>query len=144
MCVCEREITNEKHKLFLLPFQNYFFFFFSSLSLSLSLNICLPFYCSCFHLKVFVCETCWAFVLTAFFFDFLSSATLFFPFHSSILSFIHSFIHSFIRVLSNRTMVDQLIQNQRIRTTLAKAKEIKPLADKMVTLGKRVCLLSFF
>ena len=40
-------------------------------------------------------------------------------------------------------MVDQLIQNQRIRTTLAKAKEIKPLADKMVTLGKRVCL-SFF
>jgi len=48
------------------------------------------------------------------------------------------------RIAMLRTMVDQLIQNQRIRTTLAKAKEIKPLADKMVTLGKRVCLLSFF
>ncbi len=42
------------------------------------------------------------------------------------------------RMAMLRTMVNQLIQHQRIRTTLAKAKEIKPLADKMVTLGKRV------
>ena len=41
------------------------------------------------------------------------------------------------RLAMLRTMVNQLIQNQRIKTTLAKAKEIKPLADKMVTLGKK-------
>ena len=41
------------------------------------------------------------------------------------------------RIAMLRTMVDQLVQNQRIRTTLAKAKEVKPLADKIVTLGKR-------
>lgn len=41
------------------------------------------------------------------------------------------------RIAMLRTMVNQLVQNQRIRTTLAKAKEVKPLADKMVTLGKR-------
>src|SRR5882757_8157115 len=30
-----------------------------------------------------------------------------------------------------------LIQHQRIRTTLAKAKAVRPLAEKMVTLGKK-------
>ncbi len=32
--------------------------------------------------------------------------------------------------------VCSLIQHQRIRTTLAKAKAVRPLAEKMVTLGK--------
>ena len=41
------------------------------------------------------------------------------------------------RIAMLRTMVNQLVQSQRIRTTLAKAKEVKPLADKIVTLGKR-------
>jgi large subunit ribosomal protein L17 len=34
-------------------------------------------------------------------------------------------------------MVCSLIQEKRITTTLAKAKAVKPLAEKMVTLGKR-------
>jgi large subunit ribosomal protein L17 len=33
--------------------------------------------------------------------------------------------------------VCSLIQHQRIKTTLAKAKAVRPLAEKMVTLGKR-------
>jgi large subunit ribosomal protein L17 len=33
--------------------------------------------------------------------------------------------------------VCSLIQHQRIRTTLAKAKAVRPLAERMVTLGKR-------
>ena len=33
--------------------------------------------------------------------------------------------------------VCSLIKHQRIRTTLAKAKAVRPLAEKMVTLGKR-------
>src|ERR1044071_4386580 len=33
--------------------------------------------------------------------------------------------------------VCSLIEHQRIRTTLAKAKAVRPLADKMVTLGKK-------
>lgn len=36
-----------------------------------------------------------------------------------------------------RNLVTSLILNGRIRTTEAKAKAIKPLADRMVTLGKR-------
>src|ERR1700741_1342939 len=32
--------------------------------------------------------------------------------------------------------VCSLIQHERIKTTLAKAKAVRPLADKMVTLGK--------
>ncbi len=36
-----------------------------------------------------------------------------------------------------RTMVTQLIEHQRIETTLPKAKLVKRFADKMVTLGKR-------
>jgi large subunit ribosomal protein L17 len=34
-------------------------------------------------------------------------------------------------------MVCSLIQEKRIKTTLPKAKAIRPLAEKMVTLGKR-------
>jgi large subunit ribosomal protein L17 len=38
-------------------------------------------------------------------------------------------------LLSNQ--VCALIEHQRIKTTLAKAKAVRPLADKMVTLGKK-------
>ena len=38
-------------------------------------------------------------------------------------------------LLSN--LVCSLIEHQRIKTTLAKAKAIRPLAEKMVTLGKK-------
>jgi len=38
-------------------------------------------------------------------------------------------------LLANLTC--SLIEHRRIRTTLAKAKALKPIADKMVTLGKR-------
>jgi large subunit ribosomal protein L17 len=34
-------------------------------------------------------------------------------------------------------LVCSLIEHRRIRTTLAKAKAVRPLAEKMVTLGKR-------
>ena len=36
-----------------------------------------------------------------------------------------------------RTMVTQLIREQRLRTTVDRAKELRRLADKMVTLGKQ-------
>lgn len=36
-----------------------------------------------------------------------------------------------------RNMVSSLIEHGRIETTLAKAKELQPIADRMVTLGKR-------
>ncbi len=35
-----------------------------------------------------------------------------------------------------RIMVTDLFRHGRIKTTVAKAKEIRPLAEKMVTLGK--------
>ena len=38
-------------------------------------------------------------------------------------------------LLSN--LVCSLIEHKQIRTTLAKAKAVRPLAEKMVTLGKR-------
>src|SRR4051812_18255928 len=38
-------------------------------------------------------------------------------------------------LLSNQ--VCSLIEHQRIKTTLAKAKAVRPLADKMITLGKK-------
>jgi len=41
------------------------------------------------------------------------------------------------RLAMLRTMANQLVEHQRIRTTLAKAKELKPIAEKMVSLGKR-------
>ncbi len=37
-----------------------------------------------------------------------------------------------------RNMVTSLVVHGRIRTTLAKAKELRKLADRMVTLGKAV------
>ncbi|MDA8099154.1 MAG: 50S ribosomal protein L17 [Nitrospiraceae bacterium] len=36
-----------------------------------------------------------------------------------------------------RTLVRSLLKNEKIETTVAKAKEIRPLAEKMITLGKR-------
>jgi len=35
-----------------------------------------------------------------------------------------------------RTMADQLIQHERIETTVPKAKELRRVADRMITLGK--------
>ncbi|XP_057736859.1 uncharacterized protein LOC130954138 isoform X2 [Arachis stenosperma] len=36
-----------------------------------------------------------------------------------------------------RTMVSQLIKHHRIETTVAKAKEVRRLADNMIQLGKQ-------
>ncbi len=36
-----------------------------------------------------------------------------------------------------RNLVTSFLEKERIRTTLAKAKEARPLAEKMITLGKR-------
>jgi large subunit ribosomal protein L17 len=36
-----------------------------------------------------------------------------------------------------RNMADSLIMHERIRTTVAKAKELRPFVEKLVTLGKR-------
>ena len=36
-----------------------------------------------------------------------------------------------------RTLVRSLLKNEKIETTVAKAKEIRPLAEKMITLAKR-------
>ncbi len=36
-----------------------------------------------------------------------------------------------------RMLVTALLKNEKIETTAAKAKEIRPLAEKMITLGKR-------
>ena len=36
-----------------------------------------------------------------------------------------------------RTLVSSLLRHERIETTVAKAKEMRPLAEKMITLGKR-------
>jgi len=36
-----------------------------------------------------------------------------------------------------RMLVSSLLKNEKIETTVAKAKEIRPLAEKMITLGKR-------
>ena len=41
------------------------------------------------------------------------------------------------RIAMMRNMVTSLIEYERIETTLAKAKQLKSLADKMVTLGKQ-------
>jgi large subunit ribosomal protein L17 len=39
-----------------------------------------------------------------------------------------------------RNMVTSLLDKERIRTTLPRAKEVRPLAEKMITLGKRETL----
>ena len=36
-----------------------------------------------------------------------------------------------------RTLVTSLLKHEKIETTVAKAKEIRPLAEKMITLAKR-------
>jgi len=36
-----------------------------------------------------------------------------------------------------RMLVTALLKNEKIETTAAKAKELRPLAEKMITLGKR-------
>lgn len=41
-----------------------------------------------------------------------------------------------------RNLVVALVQHERIETTLAKAKELRRVADRMVTLGKRGTLVS--
>lgn len=41
------------------------------------------------------------------------------------------------RIAMFRNMVTSLIQHEKITTTDAKAKEIRPIAEKMITLGKR-------
>ena len=41
-----------------------------------------------------------------------------------------------------RTMVSQLLRYERIETTVAKAKELKRLADKVVTIAKEVLVSS--
>ena len=41
------------------------------------------------------------------------------------------------RLLMYRTMVTDLLRHERIRTTEAKAKEVRGLAEKMITLGKK-------
>ncbi len=45
--------------------------------------------------------------------------------------------HTKHRELMFRNMLVSLLQHERIRTTLAKAKEFRSWADKMITLGKK-------
>jgi len=46
------------------------------------------------------------------------------------------------RMLMLRNLVTQLLENGKIVTTEAKAKEVRSLADKMITLGKANTLTS--
>ena len=46
------------------------------------------------------------------------------------------------RMAMLRAMVTYLLENGRIETTLARAKEVAPLCEKMVTLGKKNTLAS--
>jgi large subunit ribosomal protein L17 len=41
-----------------------------------------------------------------------------------------------------RAMVTYLLENGRIETTVTRAKEVRPLAEKMITLGKKSTLAS--
>ena len=41
------------------------------------------------------------------------------------------------RILMYRSMVTDLLRHERIRTTEAKAKEVRGFAEKMITLGKK-------
>ena len=42
-----------------------------------------------------------------------------------------------------RAMVTYLLENGQIKTTLARAKEVAPLAEKMITLGKKSDLAAY-
>src|SRR5512136_2034330 len=44
------------------------------------------------------------------------------------------------RISMFRNMVTSLLEHERIRTTLPRAKSIRPLAERMITLGKRETL----
>ena len=44
------------------------------------------------------------------------------------------------RMMMFRNMVTSLLDKERIRTTLDRAKAVRPLAEKMITLGKRESL----
>jgi large subunit ribosomal protein L17 len=44
------------------------------------------------------------------------------------------------RVMMFRNMVTSLFDKERIRTTLDRAKEVRPIAERMITLGKRETL----
>ena len=46
------------------------------------------------------------------------------------------------RVMMFRNMVTSLFDKERIRTTLERAKAVRPIAEKMITLGKRGTLHS--
>ncbi len=46
------------------------------------------------------------------------------------------------RIAMFRSLVTQVLKHDSIQTTEARAKEVKPLVDKMVTLGKRGTLHS--
>ncbi len=48
--------------------------------------------------------------------------------------------HSSHRIAMMRNMVTSLIDHERVETTLAKARELKRIADRMVTLGKEQTL----
>ncbi len=44
------------------------------------------------------------------------------------------------RLMMFRNLVTSLLDKERIRTTLPRAKEVRPLAERMITLGKRESL----
>lgn len=46
------------------------------------------------------------------------------------------------RMAMLRAMVTFLLENGRIETTVARAREVRPLAEKMITLGKKNTLAS--
>ena len=47
------------------------------------------------------------------------------------------------RMAMLRQQVTDLLDNGRMETTITRAKEIKPLAEKMITLGKKNTLASY-
>jgi len=44
------------------------------------------------------------------------------------------------RISMFRNLVTSLLDKERIRTTLPRAKEVRPIAERMITLGKRTSL----
>lgn len=46
------------------------------------------------------------------------------------------------RMAMLRAMVTYLLENGKIETTITRAKEVRPLAEKMITLGKKNTLAS--